>query len=297
MGAQSSKAAEICGEIAAQWHGVVTRSQLFSAGLSRRQIDGRLRNGTLIRVHPGVYRVGHAAPSVLASYLAAVRACGDAAVLSGPAAGHLWELLRGPPPRPEVSAPTRRQIIGVACRRRILDRRDKSRCRRIPVTSVPLTLVDLARTLSQPNLARAWREAAVLFRIAPTAIEAVLDRRPNSPGAAKLRRVLRGEERLTLSALESRFLALLRANRLPLPHTNTRFGRRRLDCRWPEQHLVVELDSYRFHASRHAWEEDRRRERLVRACGDEFRRYTWGDVFEAPALMLSELRALLAAPS
>ena len=38
---------------------------------------------------------------------------------------------------------------------------------------------------------------------------------------------------------------------------------------------------------------DRRREREARARGDEFRRYTYGDVTESPSLMLAELRALL----
>jgi hypothetical protein len=56
----------------------------------------------------------------------------------------------------------------------------------------------------------------------------------------------------------------------------------------------VELDSYRYHSSRHAWEHDGRREREARARGDEFRRYTYGDVFELPHEMLTELRTLLA---
>jgi hypothetical protein len=55
----------------------------------------------------------------------------------------------------------------------------------------------------------------------------------------------------------------------------------------------VELDSYRYHGSRHAWESDRRREREAYARGDQFRRYTWADVVEQPRLMLGELRALL----
>lgn len=70
-----------------------------------------------------------------------------------------------------------------------------------------------------------------------------------------------------------------------------------MDCRWPERGLTVELDGYRYHHSRHAWEQDRRREREARARGDEFRRYTFGYVFETPELMLSELRALLGQPS
>jgi hypothetical protein len=35
------------------------------------------------------------------------------------------------------------------------------------------------------------------------------------------------------------------------------------------------------------------REREARARGDDFRRYTWGDVFEDPGPMVSELRAAL----
>jgi hypothetical protein len=38
---------------------------------------------------------------------------------------------------------------------------------------------------------------------------------------------------------------------------------------------------------------DRRRERDARARGDDFRRYTWGDVFEEPLETVAELRALL----
>ena len=53
------------------------------------------------------------------------------------------------------------------------------------------------------------------------------------------------------------------------------------------------LDSYRYHHSRHASELDRRREREAHARGDQFRRYTYGDVVEAPAAMLAELRAMV----
>jgi hypothetical protein len=38
---------------------------------------------------------------------------------------------------------------------------------------------------------------------------------------------------------------------------------------------------------------DRRREREARARGDEFRRYTYRDVFDDPKLMLAELEKLL----
>jgi very-short-patch-repair endonuclease len=280
--------------IAQQQHGVVTRSQLLTAGVSKRQIETRLEAGSLLREHRGVYRVGHRAPSTEATYMAAVLAAGEGAVLSDLAAAYLHELVKGPPPRPEVAARTERRIAGVRTHRcRFLNARGFTIVRGIPVTTVPRTLVDIASVLSLDALARACHEAGVRYGTTPRQVEAELELRPNVPGARRLRLVIEGQVQVTLSALERRFLQLLDANGLRLPVTNRPAGGRRVDCRWPEQQLTVELDSYRFHNSRHSWEQDRRREREARARGDEFRRYTYGDVFEDPRFMLSELRSLL----
>jgi hypothetical protein len=274
--------------------GVVTRSQLLRSGVTAREIEHRLSTSRLLPVYRGVYRVGHRAPSTEARYLAAVRACGDGALLSGRPAGHLLGLLKGPAPPPEVTAPTERRVDGVVTRRsRRLQPGDAMTWRGIPVTTVARTLVDLAPVLAVDDLARACHEAGARHGTTPGQVEAVLARRLNSPGATKLRQILHGDVRVTLSKLEARFLARLREAELPLPQTNRPAGGRRVDCRWPERRLTVELDSYRYHHSRHAWEQDRRREREARARGDEFRRYTYGDVFEDPELMLAELRALL----
>ena len=214
--------------------------------------------------------------------------------MSGRAAAHLLGILKGMPPAPEVIVPIERRIPGIMTRRtRRLDPEDTMTWRDIPVTTVARTIVDLAAQLSTDDLARACHEAGVRHRTTPVMVENVLERRPSSPGAAKLRDILRGDVRITLSRLESGFLERLRDAGLVLPKTNRPAGGRRVDCRWPEQRLTVELDSYRYHSSRHAWEQDRRREREARARGDEFRRYTYGDVFERPRLMLAELRALL----
>jgi very-short-patch-repair endonuclease len=274
-------------------HGVVTRAQLLRAGIGSKEIKRRLRTGALLREHPGVYRVGHRAPSIEATYLAAVRACGDGALLAG-RAGHLLGALKRPPPRPQVIAPTKRRIDGVTTRRyRHIDPRDATTWHAIPVTTMARTLVDLAAVLTVDDLARACHEAGIRHATTPADVEAVLARRPTSPGATNLRRVLRGDVHVTLSALEARFLARLRQAGLALPQTNRPAGGRRVDCRWPEQRLTVELDGYRYHHSRHAWEQDRRREREARARGDEFRRYTYQDVVEDPQLMLAELTTLL----
>lgn len=115
------------------------------------------------------------------------------------------------------------------------------------------------------DLARACHEAGVLHGTTPRHVEAVLEHRPNTPGAKQLRRLLHGDVQVTLSALERRFLERLKEAALPLPEMNRVAGTRRVDCRWPDHRLTVELDSYRFHNTRHAWERDRRREREAHA--------------------------------
>jgi len=147
------------------------------------------------------------------------------------------------------------------------------------------------------DLARACHEAGVRYGTTPAKVDAVLARRPNAPGSKNLRRVLHGDVRVTVSKLESHFITLLTRRSLELPETNRPAGGRRVDCRWPAHKLTVELDGYRYHRSRHAWEQDRRREREARARGDEFRRYTYGDVFESPDPTLDELELLLSSPT
>ena len=280
--------------LASRSHGVVTRRQLLRAGISSDEIKHRLATGALIRQHRGVYRVGHRAPSVEASYLAAVRACGEVAVLCGRAAAYLQGLIKDGPPPPEVMASVKRCLRGVITHRvRRIDAADTTFWRGIPITTVPRTLVDVARDMPEEDLARACHEAGVRYRTTPRHVESVLRRWPNAPGAGKLRRIISGDSPVILSKLEKGFRRRLRHAGLQLPKTNRPAGKHYVDCRWPEHNLTVELDSYTFHHTRHAWEQDRRREREARARGDEFRRYTWGDVFEEPEPMLVELRKLL----
>jgi predicted transcriptional regulator of viral defense system len=294
MGAQDRKVTRLVGRIASKAHGVVTMDELRDAGVSRREVARRLQSGLLLPEFRGVYRVGHRAPSPEARYMAAVKAAGEGGVLSGLAAAWAWALIRTGPPLPEVTCPTERRISGVRTRRsRRLDPRETTLWKRIPITTVPRTLVDLPSMLSFDDLTKAVHEADVRHGTRPGHIEAVLARYPNARGATTLRAIARGDLPTLLSKLERHFRALLRTNALELPHTNRKRGAHYVDCRWPRHRLTVELDSYRFHRTRRAWEQDRERERAARARGDEFRRYTWRDVVEEPAPTVAELHVLL----
>jgi hypothetical protein len=296
MGAQTRKVERVLGRIASKAHGVVTIAELREAGVSRREVARRLESGLLLPEFRGVYRVGHRAASTEARYAAAVKACGEGSVLSGLAAAWAWGLIRAGAPPPEVTSPTERRIRGIRARRsRRLDPREITVWRRIPITTVPRTIVDLPSLLSFDELSRAVHEADVRHGTRPEHIESVLARCPNVRGAATLRAIAWGDAPILLSKLETSFRALLIGNGLALPESNRKRGAHYVDCRWPGNRLTVELDSYRFHRSRRAWEQDRERERAARGRGDEFRRYTWRDVVEEPAPTVVELRALLAA--
>ena len=167
-----------------------------------------------------------------ARYLAAVRACGNGALLSGRAAAYLLGIVKGAPPPPEVTAPTERRVRRDDAPRPPLDPSDPRLARHPRHHGPPHARGPRRRPDGRRPRARLPRGRRPAPHDAGD-VEAVLARRPDSPGAAKLRAVLRGDVRVTLSTLERGSSAPARG-RLPLPQTNRLAGGRRVDCRWPE---------------------------------------------------------------
>lgn len=223
--------------------------------------------------------------------MAAVLACGEDAAVSHLSAGHLLELLRGrPPARPEVTVPTTagRARPGITVHRvRALTAADVTRWHGIPVTTPARTLLDLAPRLAPAALARIGHEAWVHHRMTPEHVEGCIARNPHKKGAAKLRRALTAD--VTLSALEDRFLGLLRRHGLPLPRTNVDRAGDKVDCHWRDRDLTVELLSYRFHGSRRAFETD-----IARRRRSAHLAFSYGDVFERASATAAEMRVALA---
>jgi hypothetical protein len=120
-------------------------------------------------------------------------------------------------------------------------------------------------------------------------VEACIERNPGKPGAGRLRRAMGAD--VTLSVLEDGFVELLRPHGLPPARTNIDVRGDKVDCHWPDLAITVELLSFRFHASRHAFEADVARRRRSNHVA-----YTYGDVFERPAQTAHELALVLAAP-
>jgi hypothetical protein len=283
--------ADTVARIAAGQYGRITIGQLTVAGVDQDRVKRWVGDGRLRREHVGVYTLGHPDRSARGVYMSAVLAAGGGAVLSHRAAAYLLTLLRGAPPPPEVSVPTTagRTRPGVVIHRvKSLPSLDVSTFDGIPIITVPRTLLDLAPSTAPEQLARLGHEAWIHHRTTPELIEACVARNPRKPGAAKLRRALSAD--VTLSELETRFLKLLRAHGLATPRTNIDHHGDKVDCHWPRHGLTIELLSYRWHASRHAFEADVARRRRSNHVA-----YTYGDVFERGYGTAAEVGALLAA--
>ena len=288
------KAEQIIAAIAGGQHGIVTWVEMCAADLSEDEIRHRIKIGLLIRVHHGVYSVGHRVLTTEARYMAAVKAGGEGALLFGRAAGYLLGIFKARvPPRPSMLTRTERQIPGVKTRVRVLDPRDVSEYDGIPCTTVPCTIVHLAGDLEEDPLARVCHEAGVKYGTTPRHVEEVLKRRPNAKGAKTLRLIASGGIKVSLSVLESGFFDALRAEGFPLPDSNKRVGKHRVDCHWAEYGLTVELVSFKYHNSQYAFDKDHDRERAARMRGEEWRQFTYDDVFKDQTYMLGELRKLL----
>jgi hypothetical protein len=275
--------------LAASQHGRVKREQLLAEGIDASRIRRWLADGRLHQVHRGVYAIGRPPPSMHGEYMAAVLACGRGAALSHRADAHLLKIIVcSKPPPPEVTVPTanRRARPGIAVHRvRSLPVEDTSEFEGIPVTTVPRLLLDLAPSLSDESLTRACDTAWHEHRTSPDMILACIERNHGKPGASRLRRALGSD--VTLSMLEDAFIALLRRHNLPLPRTNIDHAGHRVDCHWPAEGLTVELVSYRWHASRRAFEAD-----VTRRRGSNHLAFSYGDICERGRATVAELTFL-----
>jgi very-short-patch-repair endonuclease len=284
---------------AAQW-GVVSRRQLLDAGLTRSMIGDRIRAGRLLRLHPGVYAVGHARLRREGHWLAAVLGVGPGAVLSHRDAAGLHALRPANHVRVDVTTTANRSSrSGIRVHRtRSLDAEDITTVHGIPVTTVARTLVDLAGVVPRDHLARAVKEAERRGVFDLAAVQAAMARTRGRTGSGHraLRAAIEEHAALGLSAtrspLEAAFLRLVRDADLPIPASNATIEGIEVDAVWRAQRIAVELDGWADHHDRQAFERDRERDATLTAAGWRVLRLTHRQVTRRPDHVAQTLRRL-----
>jgi predicted transcriptional regulator of viral defense system len=290
------------GELADRQHGVVARRQLLELGLTREAIGVRVEGNRLHPLHRGVYAVGHRVLSQRARWMAAVLAAGPGAVLSHRSAAALWGIRSHSSHAIEVTTPHKtRSRAGFRRRFALLPPDEVTEVDGIPVTTVPRTVFDLGSVAPVAQVEHALRESERLRLHDALSLSHLLERYPRRRGSRAIRECLRRRRDspagVSRKALEERFLAFLDQRGLPRPRRNAwvMLGSRRyqVDCLWPEQQAIAELDGYATHGTQPAFHDDRDRDRRLTAAGYRGIRVTWRHLDELPDEVAADLWALL----
>jgi very-short-patch-repair endonuclease len=279
--------------VAARQHGAIRAAQL---GLSRSTIADWVRAGRLYPKYRGVYAYGHPNLSREGEWMAAILAGGRGAALAGLCGAVLMRLTKREPDEIDVVAPGhRRPQAGFRLRTcRHLDPRDITIVNRIPVTTVPRILIDLADDGEDADeLANLIHEAAYLKIFNLDATRAAIERsngRHNLGVVEEALRLHRSGSAGTRTRLETRFKRLVRGAGLPAPDTNTIINGFEVDAYWPG--LCVEIDGPNHRRAR-TKTDDRIRDAALRAAGYTVLRFTEDDVETKPDKVLETLTANL----
>lgn len=287
-------------EIANRQGGAITRIQLTGLGVTRGQIQHRVRRGRWDPIRKLGYRI-LPAESHEDHLLSAIALLPNAVVSHHSAASlHGFPALRKTEPHVSVHSRTTHHFPGVEVHR-CHDLADShvTTVAGLPVTSVERTIVDLAAKLSVKHLAFIVTRLLDQGALVADRLEIVAGSvaRKGKPGTRNMRTVLETIEVTgPVSPLEKRGRALLSSHGLapdrsefPLPWA----PHRRFDDAYPMQKLAIEWDSFRYHGERDAFESDRRRDREAIEHGWRILRFTWRDVNERPDGVVSSVRAAI----
>lgn len=284
--------------IAARQKTLLTTAQLVACGLNDDAVTYRLKTGRLHVVFRGVYSMGCGELPPLALELAALLACGERTFVSHRSAAFVWGLRETPPADVEVSVVRRccKSREGMQVHRiQQIHKSERRRHEGLWISSPARAVLEVAAGASVDEVAHLVNEGQGLRLLTPRELEAVLRRSRGRRGAGKLAEVLGNEDAMTItrSDAERAFRKLIRAARLPPPLVNHRLGPYRPDFMWPEQRLIVELDSYQFHGGPAAFHNDREKDLVYRDAGFDVLRPTRNHVVHQPArVLVSVVRAL-----
>ncbi len=232
--------------------------------------------------------------------MAAVRACGDAAVLSHHSAAALWELLRPIDGPVHVSVPT---TAGLKKRRGI----HLHRCPSLVPEDSPPSLAGFPSSPPSPAIGGGRGRGTSTTRrhnIPTTTIQRTIDDLEGTVPPHLFRRAKRQAEHRgihlkgvesdrTRSDLEAAFLALFLEHRFPHPETNVKIGRHEVDFLWRGRRLVVEIDSFLYHQGSVSFQADHARDLDLRNLGYTVLRYTEEQLENEPARIAADVAAAL----
>ena len=284
--------------VAAGQLGLFTLAQARAAGLTDHELHGSTHRGRFERIGRAVFAMPGHEPTWERKLLAAVLAVGPTAVVSHASAARLLGFDGITAGTIELTVPRGRRArtqLAVVHTSVALGPVERIRVGRFVVTSGARTVIDLAARLSDDELAAAIGAAARDGWTSETYLRQRLEVHAGRRGAGVVRIALAGP--VAHSALERRFLALVRRARLPLPMTQRTYrGERviRVDAVWEREGVVVEVLGHRFHCTAVDLQRDAQRRNELQAMGLVVLEFTAVDIDRRPAAVAGRLARALA---
>jgi hypothetical protein len=285
----------VIARLASRQQHCITWRQLLDAGLTPDGIGRRVRSFRLFPAGSAVYCVGHPAATMLEKASAAVLACGPAAALSHASALTLFGLWRRweEPLEVTIRAGDRRPK-GIRVRRsRTLRPFDTTLHNGIRVTRLARAVLDTAPRLRDEQLHRTIDNALHTTWMTRGQLVEQLVHNPLHRGTRRIREYLSTGDGPTRSDWERAFPAFCKRYGLPRPRLIQRLGGNEVDALFEAERLVVELDSWRSHSSRAAFERDRDRDADNLALGHSSLRITWQRLIGRPDREAARLQVIL----
>ncbi len=289
-------------------HGVITREQAINAGLSKAQLDRRVRRGQWCS-GPGrrTFILASHKSDPLAWLQAAAQ--GLNAIAWGRSALALWDLSEHPRiPTLATIGRSRDRRISLTLRQD-LGALPQTVRHGIPSVQLSIALASIASSTTEPMLPKpaldefideALRQQLISWPRIESAFRLFI--RPSRPGSTLLRVILQErsmDSTIPLSAWSRNFSLKLEEVGLPRPVMEHRvLGRHgsllaQVDLAYPDKQLAIELDSVQFHLNRTAFETDRKRDALLAQAGWRVARFTWDQYQDDWPLVVQTIRAHL----
>jgi predicted transcriptional regulator of viral defense system len=268
-------------------HGLITREQAVAAGMPPGVVDHRVRLRQWRPVHPRVYLVDDRPADAEVTVRAAVLWAGEQAVLSGLAAAWWHGLVDEPPALVSVAVPRQRPRArsGIVVNLRELAGQDRTELRGVPVTALPLTVLDAA---VEHGGAPGWLDAALRDRPGFAAVAAAHRRHLGRPGAAGAQRVLVAAAARSAQQARQRLVELLAGSGVAGWRCGGTVGGRPVDVAFPAARVAVEAIGW-------AGGSDRGRLPAAFDQGWSLLRIGWADLTSDPAAVLDRVASALSA--
>lgn len=278
--------------------GRISRAQLIYLGVGRGRIDGWLRNGFLVPRLPGVFAVGHSAQSVVADLFEAILYAGPGAMLSHMTAAWWRELINYPPATIHVRTPRRCiSLPGVTVHR--LSTAERTTHKRLPVTSIPQTMLDLAATAELRLVRKALGRLDYGYELDLPELNAICGR--GRPGSAALKQAINSHDPRfgrTNSPLEDDWLFFCEEYDVPKPDEVCIWLHGiEVDAYYAAQRLAIQLDGGGNHHSDAQMRRDHRNDLTLRKHHIKVNRYSHDLLHDDPLAVREDVLRELAARS